>query len=154
MHRRSPLVPALAALLMLVVTVLAAGCSADPPPPRWEELTSGSFSGAKTERLDLGTFYLAKEARVAWDLAGPADARAEFRLKVVNLSNNANTDSWDTDETWVESWKESFDPRSEEALSIGVPEQGEYHLTLIQRLPRGSHVGFAGSFALYTRDYD
>jgi len=152
MHRRkSPFVPALAALLMLFVTVLAAGCSADPPPPRWEELTSGSFSGAETERLDLGTFYLVKGARVAWDLAGPADARAEFRLKVVNLSY---TDSWSVSETSVQSWTENFDPRSEEALSIGVSEQGEYHFTLIQRPPRGSRVGFAGSFTLYTRDYD
>lgn len=152
MHRRGSLfVPALAALLMLFVAVLAAGCSADPPPPRWEELTSGSFSGAKTERLDLGTFYLVKGARVAWDLAAPADARAEFRLKVVSLSN---TDSWSVSETSVQSWKENFDPRSGEALSIGVPEQGEYHLTLIQRLPRGSRAGFAGSFTLYTRDYD
>ena len=152
MHRRRcPLVPVVAALLLLFVTVLTAGCSADPPPPRWEELTSGSFSGAKTERLDLGTFYLVKGARVAWDLAGPADARAEFRLKVVNLSN---TDSWSVNETSVRSWKESFDPRSEEALSIGVSEQGEYHFTLIQRLPHDSRVGFTGSFTLYTRDYD
>jgi hypothetical protein len=150
-RRRSLLVQAVAALLLLFLTVAAAGCSADPPPPRWEELTSGSFSGAKTERLDLGTFYLAKGARVAWDLAGPADARAEFRLKVVNLSN---TDSWSVSATSVQSWKENFDPRSEEALSMGVSEQGEYHFTLIQRLPRRSRAGFAGGFTLYTQDLD
>jgi hypothetical protein len=37
---------------------------------------------------------------------------------------------------------------------MGVSEQGEYHFTLIQRLPRRSRAGFAGGFTLYTQDLD
>ncbi len=45
-HHRGGLVPARAMLPALVITVLAGGCSADPPPPRWREVTSGRFTGA------------------------------------------------------------------------------------------------------------
>ena len=138
------------AVLALAVAVLVSGCSADPPAPRWEEVTSGSFTGAETERLDLGTVYLVEGVRLAWDLTGPSDARAEFRLKVVSISDVTPG----TDETRVSSWKENFAPRSEDALVIGVPESGEYHVTLTQLVPRGAGVGYAGSFTLYTRDLD
>ena len=58
--------------LALVGVALLAGCSSDPPPPRWEEVASGSFDGAKTEHLDLGTLYLTGRVRLAWDLSGRA----------------------------------------------------------------------------------
>jgi hypothetical protein len=141
--------PALAGLV-IVAAVLAAGCSADPPAPRWTEVASGRFSGAKTERLDLGTVYLVKGVRLAWDLTGSGDARAAFRLTVSRITSS----SLETSATSVRSWKENFAARSDEALVVGVPEPGDYRVTLTQRVLRGSGVGYAGSFTLYTRDLD
>ncbi len=134
----------LATLALLVVTA----CSSDPPPPQWQKLTSGSFSG-RSERLDLGTVYLITQVRVAWRLSAPSDARAVFRLKTVRISDGGSR----TDETSVRSWKDSFAPRSDDALTLGVIEPGESHITLTQRVPRGA-AGYAGSFTLYTRDYE
>ena len=93
------------AALVAVVMFIAVGCSSDPPEPRWEEVTSGHFTGAETERLDLGTFYLAKEVRVAWDLSGPEDARAEFGLVVRRAPDAASVEG---DGTSVRSWKDEL----------------------------------------------
>jgi hypothetical protein len=151
MGRSHRLLAAALAALALAAAVLATACSADPPAPRWEEVTSGHFTGAKTERLDLGTFYLVKGARLAWDLTGPGDARSEFRLLVQRAPDARSLEGYGTS---LRSWKENFATRSGEALSVAVPEPGEYHVTLTQRLPRDGSVGYAGSFTLYTRDLD
>jgi len=145
---RSPLVPALAALLLVVATVLAAGCSVDPPPPRWQEVTSGNFTGTETERLVLGTFYLTGQVRLAWDISGPSDARAEFTLEAVRSTGANSTEGSGTS---VRSWKENFAPQSDAALVLRLgPDY--YLVTLTQRLPRGARAGYSGTFKLYTQN--
>ena len=151
-RRRSPLVPVCAALLALVVIVLAAGCSADPPPPRWEELASGSFSGAKTERLDLGAFYLAGDLRVAWTLSGPRDARSTFLLTARRIADE-DAAGWNWSEADIRSWAQGFSTRADYGLYIGDFEPGEARLTLTQRIPRGA-VGYSGAFTVYTQKFD
>jgi hypothetical protein len=140
-----------AALLFLVVTLLLAGC-ADTPEPRWEEVTSGRFTGTQTERLELGTFYLARWAKVAWDLSGPDDARATFRLYVQRVRPDVQT-SW-ARRSSVRSWDEGFALQSDKALIVSALEPDEYRVILTQRLPRGSGAGYSGSFTFYTRDFD
>jgi hypothetical protein len=152
MHRwLSPLVAALSALLVLVAAALAAACSSDPPPPRWQEVTSGSFSGAETERLDLGTFTLAGQLRLAWELTGPSDARAEFTLEALRMTSANPSEGARAS---VRSWKENFAPQSDAGLLVYHLEPGDYRVTLTQRLPGGKDVGFAGPFTLSTQDLD
>ena len=143
------LAPALVALL-LVAAVLVSGCSADPPQPRWDEVTSGSFTGAETERLDLGTLYLTGQVRLAWDLSGPSDARAEFTLKSVR-STGANSSEGSS--ASVRSWKENFAAQSDAAFMLSR-EPDYYRVTLTQRLPRGARAGYAGTFTLYSENLD
>jgi hypothetical protein len=138
----------LAALLALVAAVLASGCSADPPQPRWEEVTSGSFTGAETERLDLGTLYLTGQVRLAWDLSGPSDARAEFRLKAVRATDD---DPSEGATVFVSSMNENFAPQSDAALEV-FREPDYYRVTLVQKLRPPGGVGYAGTFTLYTQD--
>lgn len=151
MHRRrSPLVPVLAALLAFVVIVLVAGCSTGPPPPRWEKLTSGSFSGVETERLDLGTFYLAGDLRVAWTLSGPHDARSTFLLSATRIADDGGSTEAEADSR---SWVQGFSTRDDQGLYIGDLEPGEWRLTLEQRIPRGA-FGYSGAFTVYTQKLD
>jgi len=151
MHRsRSPLVLALIALLVVAAAVLAAGCSADAPQPRWEKVTSGRFTGAGTERLDLGTLYLTGQVRLAWDLSGPNDARAEFTLEAMR-STGANASEGHG--ASVRSWKENFAPQSNAALALTL-EPDNYRVTLTQRLSRGASADYAGTFTLYTQKLD
>ena len=138
---RGRFVRTLVALLALAAAVLSAGCSADPPEPRWEEVISGRFTGAETERLDLGTLYLAGQVRVAWDLSGPSDARAEFELKVESRSTSAR------------SWKEEFAPQSDTALGLTVAPD-YYRVTVSQLLRPRDAVGYSGTFRLHTEDLD
>jgi hypothetical protein len=143
-------VVAFAGLLVLVLTVLAPGCSADPPPPRWEKVTSGSFNGAKTEHLDLGTQYLTGQVRLAWDLSGPSDARAEFTLEALRQIDAATSTGGGQA---VRSWTEQFALQSDRALSMSL-EPDYYRVTLSQALRPRDGVGYSGTFTLYTQDVD
>gem|GEM_PF-4679746 len=152
MYRRTgSLTLTLVALLALVVTALAVGCSSDPPEPRWEEVTSGSFSGDGSERLDLGVLYLTGEVRLALDLTGPDDVRASFKLEVTRLFDAETAMS---SEAGVGSWMEGFAPRSDDALITPSLEPGDYQVTVTQRLLDGARVGYAGTFTLYTQVLD
>ena len=143
-------VAASAALLVLIVTVLASGCSSDPPPPRWEKVTSGSFNGAKTEHLDLGTQYLTGRVRLAWDLSGPSDARAEFTLEVLRQIDATTSGGHGSS---VRSWTEQFALQSNRALGMSL-EPDYYRVTLTQALRPQDGVGYSGTFTLYTQDLD
>jgi hypothetical protein len=147
MRRTLALLGAAQAVLALVALSLSA-CSDETPPLKWREVSSGTFTGEGTERLDLGYLYLAGGVRLAWDLSGPDDARAVIRLSV------AAPDQTAAQSTWVRSWKENFSAESDEALSLNVPEFGEYRVTLVQRLTSGASTGYSGDFTLYTRDID
>jgi hypothetical protein len=147
---RGLVVVAFAALLVLVVTILAAGCSADPPPPRWEEVTTGSFNGAKTEHLDLGTQYLTGRVRLAWDLSGPSNARAEFTLEALRQIDATTSGGHGSS---VSSWKENFALQSDRALGMSL-EPDYYRVTLSQALRPRDGVGYSGTFTLYTQDLD
>jgi hypothetical protein len=143
------------ALCALVLTALSsvAGCaiSAQPPAPQWEKVTTGRMSGDQTTRQYLGTFYLVSQARLAWDLSGPSDARAEFKLMLARTLDAYNAEGHGTS---VRSWKDDFTLHDAEALHVGGFEPGEYRITLTQRLPRGSSAGCTGTFTLYTQVLD
>jgi hypothetical protein len=113
-------------------------------------VTSGSFTGADTERLDLGTFYLAGQVRLAWELSGPSDARAEFRL---GTSRSIDAYTSESRGTSVRSWTEDFALHSDAALVLR-PAPDHYRVTLTQRLPRGARDGYSGTFTLYMQDLD
>jgi hypothetical protein len=146
---RGLVVLAFAALLVLV-TFLAAGCSADPPPPRWEKVTSGSFNGVKTEHLDLGTQYLTGRVRLAWDLSGPSDARAEFTLEALRQIDATSSGGQGSS---MSSWKGQFPLQSDHALGMSL-EPDYYRVTLSQALRPRDGVGYSGTFTLYTQDLD
>ena len=84
----------LCVLVLAALTLVATGCgvSAEPPEPQWEKVTSGRISGDKTSSQYVGTFYLVSEARLAWGLSGPSDARAEFELMAVRSSEAGTTE--------------------------------------------------------------
>ena len=157
MNRRAVLVgPSLCMLALLALVALslaAAGCavSAEAPAPQWEKVTSGRISGAQSSRQYLGTFYLISHARLAWDLSGPSDARAEFELTLTRASDAVTTEEYGSA---VRSWRDDFAPLADDALSIGLPEPGEYHVTLSQRLRPRAGSGYSGSFTLFTQVLD
>jgi len=154
MNRRRVLVSLSTCVLALAaLSIVAAGCaiSAEPPAPQWEKVTSGRISGNQTTKQYLGTFYLVSEARLAWDLSGPSDARAEFELLATRSVDATATEGRGAS---VRSWKENFAPLDDDALSIGVPEPGEYAVTLSQRLRPSKGSGYSGTFTLYTRVLD
>ena len=126
--------------LALVGVALLAGCSSDPPPPRWEEVASGSFDGAKTEHLDLGTLYLTGRVRLAWDLSGPSDARAEFTLEALRQIDATTSGGGGSS---VRSWTEQFALQSDRALGMSV-DPDYYHVTLTQALRPRDGVGYSG----------
>jgi hypothetical protein len=154
MNRRRLLVCLSTGVLALAaVSIVAAGCavSTQPPAPRWEKVTSGRISGDRTSKQYVGTFYLVSQARLAWDLSGPSDARAEFELKVARATDAFTTVANGTSQR---SWKDDFAPIDDDALSLSVPEPGEYHVTLSQRLRPSDGSGYTGAFTLYTRVLD
>ena len=154
MNRRRVLVSLSTCVLALAaLSIVAAGCaiSAEPPAPQWEKVTSGRISGNQTTKQYLGTFYLVSQARLAWDLSGPSDARAEFELMATRAPDAYTTEGHGSS---VRSWKDNFAPIADDALSVGVPEPGEYHVTLSQRLRPSEGSGYAGTFTLYTRVLD
>jgi hypothetical protein len=143
----------LCVLALTALSIVVAGCaiSTEPPAPRWEKVTSGRISGDQTAKQYLGTFYLVSEARLAWDLSGPIDAQAEFKLMV---ARNSDAHTIEGHGTSVRSWREDFAPRDTEALVVGGLDPGEYRVTLTQRLLRGQDAGYTGTFTLYTRVLD
>ena len=143
----------LCVLALAALAVVATGCgvSADPPEPQWEKVTSGRISGDQTSSQYVGTFYLVSQARVSWDLSGPSDARAEFELMAVRSPEAGMTEGSGTS---LRSWKDDFALHDEEALSVGIPEPGEYAVTLSQRLRPSDGSGYTGTFTLYTRVFD
>jgi hypothetical protein len=154
MHRRRVLVRLSTGILALAaLSIMVAGCavSAQPPAPQWEKVTSGRISGDQTSRQYVGTFYLVSQARLAWDLSGPNDARAEFELKVARATDAFTTL---TNGTSLRSWKDDFAPIDDDALSLTVPKPGEYHVTLSQRLRPSDGSGYTGTFTLFTRVLD
>jgi hypothetical protein len=154
MKRRAALCTlSLCVLALTALSIVAAGCkiSAEPPAPQWEKVTSGRISGDRTTRQYLGTFYLVSEVRLAWDLSGPSDARAEFKLLVTRVVDAYTTES---DGTSVRSWKDDFVLLDDDALSAGALEPGEYRVTLSQRLRPHEGSGYTGNFTLYTRVLD
>ena len=154
MNRRRMLISLSTCVLALAaLPIVAAGCavSAEPPAPQWEKVTSGRISGNQTSKQYLGTFYLVSQARLAWDLSGPSDARAEFELMVTRAPDACTTEGSGSS---VRSWKNGFAPLADDALSVGVPEPGEYAVTLSQRLGPKAGNGYAGTFTLYTRVLD
>lgn len=148
-HHRSGLVPTRAMLPALVVTILAGGCSADSPPTRWRAVTSGRFTGAGTERLDLGTFHLAGGLRVAWTLNDPGDARSIFELTATRASEDGGSI---TTGASIPSWSQDFSTRDDSALFAGL-EPHEWRLTLAQRVQPGA-VGYSGVFTVYAQEFD
>jgi hypothetical protein len=140
-------------LALAVLSIVAAGCavSAEPPAPQWEKVTSGRISGDQTTEQSLGTFYLVSQARVAWDLSGPSDARSEFELMVTRATDAYTTEGSGSS---ARSWKDGFAPLDDDALSVGIPEPGEYAVTLSQRLRPKAGSGYTGTFTLYTRVLD
>jgi hypothetical protein len=134
--------------LALVVVGLLAGCSSDPPPPRWQEVASGSFDGTRTQQLDLGTLYLTGRVRLAWDLSGPSDARSEFTLEAVRETDATSSSGVGSSRR---SWKGYFALRSDRALEVTV-EPDYYRVTLTQQLSPPDGAGYSGTFTLYTQD--
>ncbi len=95
MNRRGVLVSLSTCVLALAaLSTMAAGCavSAEPPAPQWEKVTSGRISGDQHSKQYLGAFYLVSEARLAWDLSGPSDARAEFELLALRSVDATTTE--------------------------------------------------------------
>ena len=144
---------ALCGLALAALALVATGCgvSAEPPEPQWEKVTSGRISGDQTSTQYVGTFYLVAEARLAWDLSGPGDARAKFELEAARSPEAGATESSGTS---LRSWRDAFALHDEDALSVGIPEPGEYAVTLSQRLRPSDGSGYAGTFTLYTRVFD
>ena len=140
-------------VLALAALAVAAGCgvSAEPPEPRWEKVTSGRISGDQDSSQYVGTFYLVSQARLAWDLSGPSDARAEFELMAVRSPGAGTTEGSGTS---LRSWRDAFALQDEDALSVGIPEPGEYAVTLSQQLRPSDGSGYTGTFTLYTRVFD
>jgi len=138
------------AFAVLVSVAALAGCSSEPKTGRWTEVASGRFTG-RTERIDLGNVRLTSAVAVRWDLNGASDARAEFRLKVASVSDPA---SWGPLVTRLRSWKDHFELQAPEALAAGVPNTGEYHVTLTQRVPKDHGAGYSGSFTLVSWEPD
>ena len=154
MNRRGVLVSlATCVLALAALSIVAAGCAvfAEPPAPQWEKVTFGRISGDQNSKQYLGTFYLVAQARLAWDLSGPSDARAEFELMVTRATGAYSTDSSGSSRR---SWRDGFAPLDDDAVSVGVPEPGEYAVTLSQRLRPKAGSGYTGTFTLYTRRLD
>jgi hypothetical protein len=154
MDRRGQLALTLLALLVVSAATLAA-CSSDAPQPTpsptWQQVSSGSFSGAKTERLDLGSLYLAGEVRIAWDLSGPSDARSQFTLSVTHeFAGGSSTGGLSE----VRSWTPGFALRSDDALGMRPVPPNYYDVSLTQLLRSASGLGYSGTFALFTQDVD
>ena len=154
MNRRGVLVSlATCVLALAVLSIVAAGCavSAEPPAPQWEKVTSGRISGEQSSTQYLGTFYLVAQARLAWDLSGPSDARAELELMVARAPDASTTEGSGSS---ARSWKDGFAPLDDDALAVSVPEPGEYAVTLSQRLRPKAGSGHTGTFTLSTRLLD
>lgn len=137
-------------VLALVGVVLLAGCSSDPPSPRWQEVASGTLDGTRTEQLDLGTLYLTGRVRLAWDLSGPSDARSEITLEASHPIDATSSGSVASSRR---SWKGDFALRPDDALGLDV-EPDYYRVTLTQQLRPPDGVGYSGAFTLYTQDLD
>jgi hypothetical protein len=152
MNRRGVLV-SFSTCVLAALSIVAAGCavSAEPPAQQWEKVTSGRISGDQNSKQYLGTFYLVAQARLAWDLSGPSDARAEFELMVTRAPDAYTTEGSGSS---ARSWKDGFAPLDDDALSVSVPEPGEYAVTLSQRLRPKAGSGYTGTFTLYTRLLD
>ena len=136
--------------LAVAGVVLLAGCSSDPPPPRWLEVASGSLDGTRTEHLDLGTLYLTGQVRLAWDLSGPSEARSEFTLEATRQIDATTSSSVASSRR---SWKGDFALRSDRALEMFV-EPDYYRVTLTQQLRPPGGAGCSGTFTVYTQDLD
>lgn len=147
MRQRASLALIILPELFLAGLMLASAGCGDSPPQKWQQVTSGQFSGAQPSSRDLGTFDLAGDLRLSWTLTGPADARATFRLRVARITKSGGVEA---SETHVRSWSGGFSRRDDAALMIDVREPGEYRVTLSQRFRRGQESGFGGTYTMFT----
>jgi hypothetical protein len=125
--------------------LLSAGCG-DPPPQQWQALASGQFPSAHPTALDLGTFDLAGDLRVAWTLSGTSGARSTFRLTATRSADGSGSNRASAN---IRSWSQDFAPRDDHVLFLGSLERGEWHLTLAQQFAPGHKSGFAGPWKVY-----
>jgi len=138
----------MACLFALAVLALS-GCgksgvstAASVSPIAARTVAQGSLPADRTRQVALGVHRLGERAWVAWDLAGDADARAGYRLKVERISDGKEQSTELGPATWGPG-------ATAEAVSLEGLQPGRYRIWFKQTVYPDA-PGYAVKFTVHT----
>lgn len=144
-------------LALVAVATLAAvpsACSSTKHPastaapsasPSEVAIASGTFSGRKTQVIDLGTHQVDSSVWVNRVLRGPYDARAIFSLRLRGADGGV-----DSTTVGPMSYGGVSSVTNDHAMSIEGVEPGTYRVTMVEIIRPQWEAGYAAKFKVLT----
>jgi len=120
----------------------ASTLSASPHPGN--VVATGTFSGKRTQSVDLGTHTVGGSVWVSWVLRGPYDARAIFSLRLRAPDGGVNSITMGP-----ESYGGVQSVTSDHGLMIEDVDPGTYRVTMVEIIRPQWDAGYAGKFTVF-----
>ncbi len=125
------------ALATLVGATGGCGRAAEKPTMHWERVLSTRISGAQPVKLNLGTFRLGDQVRLAWVLSGPEKPPVTLTCRVTNVDTGTG-------------YGKAVSPRSgpgvtlhdDQAMTLAPIPPGTYRIHFSQRFRPARGPGY------------
>jgi hypothetical protein len=149
MRRLTRFVLLAAVLALAAVAASSAGCggSGSPdagPSPEWQQVLTSKVSGKTPVKLNLGTYQLGTQVRLAWSLSGPDKPPVMLTFRLINAD-------YGTGFGYSMTPKDAgFKLQTENAMTIGPLKPGNFTVYFSQRFPPAKGPGYDGEITVYT----
>ena len=135
---------ALAAALAATSAGCGGGSPSASPSPEWEEVVTSTVSGEAPVKLNLGTYQLGPQARLAWKLSGPDEPPVVLTFRLINADYGTGFGYSMTPES------QGFQLDTENAMTVGPLKPGNFRIFFSQRFQDDAGPGYDGEVTVYT----